>query len=47
LHVHIICRNTNDPAWPSTVWDHKARSPYDEDSKNLITNRLKFILQLL
>lgn len=25
LHVHVIARYKNDPAWPATVWDHPVR----------------------
>lgn len=24
LHVHVICRFKDDPAWPGTVWGEKA-----------------------
>lgn len=34
LHIHIIARYENDPAWPNTVWDHSVRSKYDEDLKS-------------
>lgn len=33
LHIHVIARYENDPAWPHTVWDHPAQSAYDEESK--------------
>ncbi len=26
LHIHVIARFEDDPAWPATVWDHPARS---------------------
>jgi len=29
LHVHIVARNTGDPAWPGPVWGHSAAEPYD------------------
>lgn len=25
LHVHVIARYEDDPAWPATVWDHSVR----------------------
>jgi diadenosine tetraphosphate (Ap4A) HIT family hydrolase len=28
LHVHVIARFLNDPAWPGTVWDHPVRATY-------------------
>jgi diadenosine tetraphosphate (Ap4A) HIT family hydrolase len=29
LHIHVIARFENDPAWPNTVWDYpnEAKSP--------------------
>lgn len=44
LHIHVIARYANDPAWPNTVWDHSVRSQYDEDQKNSIIQRLQFLL---
>lgn len=29
LHIHVIARYENDPAWPHTVWDHPVRTPYE------------------
>ena len=28
LHIHIIGRHADDPAWPGPVWGHSARVPY-------------------
>lgn len=33
LHIHVIARYDNDPAWPGTVWDHPMRTQYNEDLK--------------
>jgi diadenosine tetraphosphate (Ap4A) HIT family hydrolase len=41
LHIHVIARFENDPAWPNTVWDHPARLQLDEALKNERTQRLK------
>lgn len=35
LHIHVIARYEDDPAWPNTVWDHPTRLKYDEETKNL------------
>ena len=43
LHMHIIARYGNDPAWPQTVWDHAARTPYSPEQKELIAMQLKGI----
>lgn len=40
LHVHIICRFQNDPAWPGTVWSEKAQ-PYALAEKEKIINQIK------
>ena len=44
LHIHVIARYTNDPAWPNTVWDHSIRARYNETQKKSIVDRLKFLL---
>lgn len=44
LHIHVIARYTTDPAWPNTVWDHTKRGKYEENQKNEIINRLKYLL---
>jgi diadenosine tetraphosphate (Ap4A) HIT family hydrolase len=47
LHIHVIARYTNDPAWPNTVWDHSVRSQYDENQKKTITQRLRGCLEVV
>jgi diadenosine tetraphosphate (Ap4A) HIT family hydrolase len=32
LHVHIVARNTGDPAWPGPVWGHSAALDYDAET---------------
>lgn len=34
LHIHVIARYEDDPAWPHTVWDHPARAAYDVELKH-------------
>jgi diadenosine tetraphosphate (Ap4A) HIT family hydrolase len=31
LHLHVIARYENDPAWPGTVWDHPVRARYEKE----------------
>lgn len=31
LHIHVIARFENDPAWPGTVWDHPEKTPYSQE----------------
>lgn len=33
LHIHVIARFENDPAWPATVWDHPVRARYSPEQK--------------
>lgn len=40
LHVHVIARFLQDPAWPNTVWDHPVRSPYTSADKDQIVSQL-------
>jgi diadenosine tetraphosphate (Ap4A) HIT family hydrolase len=28
MHVHIVSRRPDDPAWPGTVWAHDGKQPY-------------------
>ena len=30
LHIHVIARRTDDPAWPKPVWGAVPTRPYDE-----------------
>lgn len=32
LHVHVIGRRRDDPAWPGPVWGHGAAEPYAPDA---------------
>lgn len=31
LHLHVVGRRGDDPAWPGPVWGHSAGTPYDPD----------------
>jgi len=31
LHIHIVARTENDPAWPGVVWGCDAKTPYEKD----------------
>jgi len=32
LHIHIVARNTGDPAWPGPVWGHSPALPYADEA---------------
>ena len=44
LHLHIVFRNKDDPAWPGPVWGWKSTSNLDEQTKKI---RSKLIVQYL
>lgn len=44
LHLHIVLRNKDDPAWPGPVWGWKSTSNLDEETKQI---RSKLILKYL
>ena len=41
LHIHIIARYLNDPAWPDTVWDHSEQTPYTSENKKIMIENLQ------
>lgn len=41
LHIHIIGRQSDDPAWPNTVWDHPERAPYTNEKRENIIKLLR------
>ena len=47
LHIHVIARYADDPAWPNTVWDHPVRSRYDESLRDAMIQRLKTLLSVV
>jgi diadenosine tetraphosphate (Ap4A) HIT family hydrolase len=32
LHLHLVVRSTDDPAWPGPVWGHSAARAYAADA---------------
>ncbi|WP_374450012.1 HIT domain-containing protein [Stella sp.] len=40
LHVHVIARRTDDPAWPRPVWGAVARGRYPDDAASREVERL-------
>lgn len=41
LHLHVIARNSHDPAWPGTVWDHPLKQPYPTGQKQQVIQEIK------
>jgi diadenosine tetraphosphate (Ap4A) HIT family hydrolase len=45
LHLHLIARSSNDPAWPGVVWSSDAKQPYDPESmEKIITAARSFLI---
>ena len=41
LHIHIIARQLDDPAWPGPVWGVGAAEPYSLQAKDTLIATLK------
>lgn len=41
LHVHVIGRRRDDPAWPGPVWGSGFAEPYDATTAGTIVGRLR------
>lgn len=44
LHVHVIARNQDDPAWPAPVWGRVTRRPYSPEQLAEVASRLQAAL---
>jgi diadenosine tetraphosphate (Ap4A) HIT family hydrolase len=44
LHVHVIARFRDDPAWPGPVWGAVPAEPYDHDKADQLIAALKSAL---
>ncbi|MFC4728214.1 HIT family protein [Coralloluteibacterium thermophilus] len=44
LHVHVVARFRNDPAWPGPVWGHSPAQPYEEAARTTRLTRLRAAL---
>ena len=41
LHIHIIARSTNDPAWPAPFWGHAPAQAYDAQALTETVEKIK------
>lgn len=41
LHVHVIARFKDDPAWPNPVWGAKGARAYDEEHLQALAQSLR------
>jgi len=44
LHVHVIARRRDDPAWPGPVWGKHPAQPYSAEQVAAIRSKLKLVL---
>ncbi|MNE40807.1 HIT domain protein [compost metagenome] len=44
LHVHVIARRRDDPAWPAPVWGRLPAQPYGDEQVLAIKDRLRLVL---
>ena len=44
LHVHVIARRRDDPAWPGSVWGKHPAQPYSAEQVAVIKSKLKLVL---
>jgi diadenosine tetraphosphate (Ap4A) HIT family hydrolase len=45
LHVHVIARFLEDPAWPGVVWDHLVKKTYLESEKKHLVLTLRGLFE--
>jgi diadenosine tetraphosphate (Ap4A) HIT family hydrolase len=46
MHIHVVGRSADDPAWPGTVWAHEGRREYDEEESQKIRAAARTFLGL-
>lgn len=44
LHVHVVARHVDDPAWPAPVWGRVQAQPYSPEA---LTARMRLLLSQL
>ncbi|OZB06220.1 MAG: hypothetical protein B7X54_02960 [Idiomarina sp. 34-48-12] len=44
LHVHLVLRHPQDPAWPGPVWGHSAATRFDDAKKAAEIKRWQALL---
>jgi diadenosine tetraphosphate (Ap4A) HIT family hydrolase len=46
LHLHVVGRRMNDPAWPAPVWGHGEAEPYEAAAWDIAISAARAILSL-
>ncbi len=44
LHMHVIVRRRNDPAWPAPVWGRQPAQPYTAEQVREVRAKLRLVL---
>ena len=45
LHIHVIARFTDDPAWPGPVWGKAPRQPYGDAERVAVVDAFRQALE--
>ena len=45
LHIHIIARNQDDPAWPGPVWGVGSAEPYTDADLQTLTDKMQAAIE--
>ncbi len=46
MHIHIVGRSANDPAWPGTVWVYEGKRDYSDEEIEKIRSAARSFLGL-
>jgi diadenosine tetraphosphate (Ap4A) HIT family hydrolase len=46
MHIHLVGRSPEDPAWPGTVWAFEGKKEYSEDESEKIRAAARLFLGL-
>lgn len=41
MHIHVVGRSPDDPAWPGVVWSSDAKEPYSAERLSEISSALR------
>ncbi|NBX86173.1 MAG: HIT family protein [Proteobacteria bacterium] len=44
LHIHVLARFKDDPAWPKPVWGHSAAVPYADNGAEMVGKLRKMLV---
>ena len=44
LHMHVIVRHKDDPAWPAPVWGKHPAKPYSDEQVSALRSKLRMVL---